>query len=213
MGTLVARWGRAGPLWAAGAPAPPPPRAPGGWRCPACPRSHVPRQRSPACSPFPQGPPGCFSVSLAEWAPAGPLPGPGSEHVEGYPSHPCSDPTGGQPPTHPRPPRCAPLSLLSSPSLSHSTGRGAPRGRVSDFQTCSPGARARGPKQRSAAGSPSGFSDGTGVTVPWSHVGGVSPRTVHRLGVQTQTQGRDSPGGLSHEERQPRPPGPLPCRE
>lgn len=157
--------------------------------------------RAASQCPWPNGPP------------RAPCQGPGQSTLRATPRTPAQTPPGDSLPPPPRPPRCAPLSLLSSPSLSHSTGRGAPRGRVSDFQTCSPGARARGPKQRSAAGSPSGFSDGTGVTVPWSHVGGVSPRTVHRLGVQTQTQGRDSPGGLSHEERQPRPPGPLPCRE
>lgn len=145
----MARWGRAGPLWAAGAPAPPPPRAPGGWRCPACPRSHVPRQRSPACSPFPQGPPGCFSVSLAEWAPAGPLPGPGSEHVEGYPSHPCSDPTGGQPPTpSPGLPAVPPSVSCHRPACHTAQGVGPPE---AECQTSRHARLVPGPGGRSSA--------------------------------------------------------------
>lgn len=75
--------------------------------------------------------------------------GPGSEHVEGYPSHPCSDPTGGQPPTpSPGLPAVPPSVSCHRPACHTAQGVGPPE---AECQTSRHARLVPGPGGRSSA--------------------------------------------------------------
>lgn len=186
----MARWSRAGPLWAAGAPAPPPPRAPGGWRCPACPRSHVPRQRSPACSPFPQGPPGCFSVSLAEWAP-------GQSTLRATPRTPAQTPPGDSLPPPLGLPAVPPSVSCHRPACHTAQGVGPPE---AECQTSRHARLVPGPGGRSSAqllGARVALVTGQESQCRGPMWGGLSQDSPQTWGTDSDPRPRQSWGSLT----------------
>lgn len=148
MGTLVARWGRAGPLWAAGAPAPPPPRAPGGWRCPACPaltsrgsalRPAVLFHRAPRAAsqcPWPNGPP------------RAPCQGPGQSTLRATPRTPAQTPPGDSLPPPLGLPAVPPSVSCHRPACHTAQGVGPPE---AECQTSRHARLVPGPGGRSSA--------------------------------------------------------------